>query len=176
MKPFLLALILAFSSVATHAQNSDVGQENLTGAIGPCDVPLLILDCGAGISRGRDAQKGTGTCGVGLTFLPYMVSEFGVIGPQAANGRAVSGYFSQDAKVAVGTNLRLVQRHHETPFVAGGYTRFWDTGNATSFGIGVLRAKEGQRSWQVEARDYVAFTAPREQNITLRLGYVLGSK
>jgi hypothetical protein len=170
--PILLA---AVASSNARAQNQH-DQESLT-PVGPCSTPgLVVLTCGGGATTAGGATGGTFTCGVSAPLVPYTVTELGVFGLEQANGRSAAGYFSQDLKLAVGSRSRLIQAHHETPFVSAGYTRLWDTGNAVNFGGGFVRSLPGRRAWQLEARDYLAFTAPQQQNIKLRVGYVFGGR
>ena len=58
------------------------------------------------------------------------------------------------------------------PFLTGGYTRMFATGNAVNFGLGVDFGKdEYKRIVRIELRDYYLFTGPQQHVLSLRVGF-----
>jgi hypothetical protein len=59
---------------------------------------------------------------------------------------------------------------HIYPFLTGGYTRVFVTGNAVNFGLGVDFGKdEYKRLMRIELRDYYLFTGPAQHIVGIRV-------
>jgi len=57
------------------------------------------------------------------------------------------------------------------PFLTGGYTRMFATGNAVNFGPGVDFGKDDEHLIRIELRDYYLFTGPQQHVLSLRIGF-----
>ena len=58
------------------------------------------------------------------------------------------------------------------PFATVGYSRLFGTANAVNFGGGVDYVLGNKQALRIEVRDYFAFTAPRQHDVGLRVGWV----
>ena len=163
-------LLLAFALLAPHVQaqtnwhdtekrfNTDCAYENVfTG-------PSIT------------SRPSTPTFTTGVTFGQYFANslgkgagaspqfELGVVGPihggHPVDGLASFGYIFANK----------IPHHPIYPFLAGGYTRMFVTGNAVNFGVGVDFGKdEFKKLFRIEVRDYYLFTGPQQHVIGLRL-------
>jgi hypothetical protein len=131
------------------------------------------LSCGTGASTSDLATKPTVGCGAGISLLGFMVTEIGVMGPQAHHSN-VSGYLSQDVVLPVAPSSTLSNALHGAPLVIAGYTRMFETGHAVNFGVGFERHIDESHSLQFEILDYLAFANPQQHNVMLRVGWVTG--
>lgn len=58
------------------------------------------------------------------------------------------------------------------PFVTGGYTRLFGTGNAVNFGGGMDLLRGNSLALRVELRDYLRVSGSAQHNLALRIGLV----
>ena len=110
-------------------------------------------------------------CGVGSIILPLIMTEVGVMGPQAEHSN-VSGYLSADFVLPLDSKSTSEWWGH--PLVLAGYTRMFETGHALDYGIGYEHNVSEDRTMQFELRDYYTFANPNQHNIYLRAAWVLG--
>jgi len=103
------------------------------------------------------------TLGKGITPSPQF--EFGIVGP-LPGGKAIDGLASLDMMFANKVPNRSVY-----PFLTGGYTRMFATGNAVNFGPGVDFGKDDEHLIRIELRDYYLFTGPQQHVLSLRIGF-----
>jgi putative flippase GtrA len=138
----------AYANVfAGPAAATDNGSTHLTGT--------------TGVTIGQYFAR---TLGKGILASPQF--ELGVVGP-IPGGHPVDGFFSVDAMFA---NKLLRRRIY--PFLTGGYTRVFATGNAVNFGLGVdLGKDEYKRLVRVELRDYYLFTGPTQHIVGIRVAF-----
>lgn len=127
--------------------------------------------CGLGSSVSELTAKPAGMCGVGATVLPYAVTEFGVMGPQAHHS-SVSGYLSEDLVIPVAPSA--TRSWHGHPLGIFGYTRLFETGHALDYGVGYERHIDAFHSLQFELRDYYTFANPNMHNVFLRAVWTVG--
>ncbi len=59
-----------------------------------------------------------------------------------------------------------------TPFLTGGYTHMFGTGNAVNFGGGIDCRISNTTSFRFEVRDYRRAGGPAEHNVAIRIGLV----
>lgn len=129
--------------------------------------------CGTGASTSTIATKPTVNCGAGLVILPFLVTEIGVMGPQAHHSN-VTGYLSEDLVLPISPSAKLSNFMNGAPLIIAGYTRMFETGHAVDFGVGFERHVDASHSLQFELRDYLAFANPQQHNVVLRVGWVVG--
>ena len=139
-------------------------------------------DCAyANVFVGPAAATGDGTTKAtfsgGLTFGQYFARplgkglvaspqfELGVIGP-LPHGYPLDGLASVDFMFA-----NKLPHRNLYPFLTGGYTRMFATGNAVNFGLGLdLGVKNSDTLVRIELRDYYVFTGPEQHVVGLRIG------
>jgi hypothetical protein len=126
------------------------------------------LVCGGGASFSTSQVRPTVQCGASLRtyFVQY---ELGVMGPQATPG-PVSGYVSVDGWIPL---LWKVTKSSRMPYVTGGYTRMFQTGNALDYGVGYGVPIDGRHALQIEAKDYWV-PGLAQHNVVLRVWWSLG--
>lgn len=128
--------------------------------------------CGVGASTSPAATKPTGSCGVGITLLPFPIFfEAGVMTPQA-NRSYLSGYISVDGSIPL---ARPTTRY--LPLAIVGYSRLFETGHALDYGLALAlprfgKHKETTDSLRIELRDYWTFANPAQHNVLLRIGWM----
>lgn len=125
--------------------------------------------CGLGASTSTLSTKPAAICGFGFNMLPMLVTEFGIMAPQA-NRSYLSAYMSNDLVLHVAPKATRNWRGH--PIVLGGYTRMFETGHAIDFGVGYEFHRDDMTSLSFELRDYYTFANPTQHNVFLRVGYV----
>ena len=104
------------------------------------------------------------TLGKGVVASPQF--ELGVVGP-LPGGHPIDGLGSFNLMFA-----NKVPHRSLYPFLTGGYTRIFDTGNAANFGLGIDFGKhEDKRLMRIEIRDYYLFSGPRQHVLSLRIGF-----
>jgi hypothetical protein len=129
--------------------------------------------CGMGATNSSIATKPTIGCGAGITILPLVFVEFGLIGPQA-NRSNVSAYMSYDFRAPIAPPI-----HGYSPWAIIGYSRFFETGHALDYGLSIALPPSKKRTGllkftTVELRDYWTFANPNQHNVVLRLGITSG--
>jgi len=129
--------------------------------------------CGMGATSSSISLKPTIGCGAGVTLLPYVFVEFGLIGPQAHRSNA-SAYMSYDFRTPIGPLI-----HGYLPMGLVGYSRFFETGHALDYGLALALPTSKKRTGRfqfmtVELRDYWTFANPNQHNVVLRLGITSG--
>lgn len=129
------------------------------------------IACGVGASASDLASKPTAQCGLGFTILPYTVTEFGIMGPQAHRSY-LSGYLSEDVVVLIAPKGTRHWDGH--PIVLAGYTRMFETGHSLDYGVGFEKHINQDHSLQLEIRDYYTFANPIQHNVMLRAVWMLG--
>jgi putative flippase GtrA len=104
------------------------------------------------------------TLGKGINASPQF--ELGIVGP-LPGGYPLDGLASFDVMFA-----NKVPHHSLYPFLTGGYTRMFATGNAVNFGLGIdFGRNEEKRLVRIELRDYYLFTGPQRHIVGLRIGF-----
>jgi len=115
----------------------------------------------AGITFGQYFAR---RLGKGISASPQF--ELGIAGP-IPGGHPVDGFVSADAMFA-----NKLPHRPTYPFLTGGYTRIFATGNAVNFGLGVdLGKHDSNRLIRIELRDYYLFTGPTQHIVGLRIGF-----
>lgn len=59
------------------------------------------------------------------------------------------------------------------PFLTGGYTRLFGTGNAVNFGAGADLSMGRTSAIRFEVRDYLRLSGPKQHDVALRVGIVV---
>lgn len=95
------------------------------------------------------------------------------MGPQAHHSD-VSGYLSEDLVLPIAPSAKWSASMKGDPIIIAGYTRMFETGHALDFGVGFEHHIDDSHSLQFELRDYLAFANPRQHNVVLRVGWVIG--
>jgi hypothetical protein len=151
-----LALVAA---VACRAQDEGSPQFTLFGG------PGTVISGGhaqGAAQFGASLDQTAPGAGVGYLF------EVGYIGrwSKHTSGSAV---FSANYMAAWEFHKRMPRA---LPFATVGYSRLFGTGNAVNFGGGIDYLLGDKQALRIEVRDYFAFTAPRQHNVGLRVGWV----
>jgi len=103
------------------------------------------------------------TFGHGVAASPQF--ELGIIGP-LPGGHPMDGFASFDLMFA-----NKLPRRNLYPFLTGGFTRMFVTGNAVDFGLGIDLGKDDEHLVRIEVRDYYLFTGPQQHVLSLRIGF-----
>ena len=178
---FLLFLAVAAGAQAqagpatsTQVATAHNGSSDWEGAYGYANILV-----GSAVATGGGATKLVGAAAItvgGFELKPIKKGfgvapalELGVIGP-IPHGHAADGIVSLNA-----TFETVPSRHDEFPFLTGGYSRIFVTGNALNFGVGLDLPyhQSDRRIVRIEIRDYYLATGPRQHILELRIG--LGS-
>ncbi len=150
-----------FTVASAHELGTDCAYENVF--IGPAlstGNPMRATFTG-GVTIGQYFAR---PLGKGIVASPQF--EFGIVGP-LPHGHPLDGLASVDFMFA----NKLPQRSLY-PFVTGGYTRLFATGNAANLGFGFdVGKKDSEKTLRIELRDYYLFTGPQQHIIGLRLGF-----
>jgi hypothetical protein len=132
------------------------------------------VGCGVGAAYTVQDKKPTINCGFGITAFPWLVTEFGAMGP-AFNRDNATAYLSEDVTVPLLTPLRFNHLTHGYPIALAGYTRMFETGrNSLDYGTGIERRIDEKHTLQFELRDYWTFADPHQHNVVFRLVWVTG--
>jgi putative flippase GtrA len=115
----------------------------------------------AGVTGGQYFAR---TLGKGIAASPQF--ELGIVGP-LPGGHPLDGLAGFDLMFA-----NKIPQRSLYPFLTGGYTRMFVTGNAVNAGLGIDFGKdEYKRVVRIELRDYYLFTGPRQHVFGLRIGF-----
>lgn len=112
-------------------------------------------------------------CGFGFTGFPFIMAEFGVMGP-LAHYSPFSAYMSIDAPIPVTPSIKAYRKLRGDPLLIIGYTRMFEVGHALDYGIGYQHPIDESHSLQFELRDYATFANPVQHNVMLRVVWVTG--
>jgi putative flippase GtrA len=164
----LIALIFIAAATALHAQTQPAPHDYGTD----CAYENIFL--GPSVSAGGSTTQPTFTGGVtgGMYFarplgdriMPAPQFELGIVGP-LPRGHALDGLFSFDYMFA-----QKIPHRGLYPFATAGYTRFFVTGNAANFGLGLdFGPQNSARLTRIELRDYLVFTGPHQHVVSLRI-------
>lgn len=134
-----------------------------------CAYANFFLGPAASLSS---ATHVTGTAGI--TFGMYSASpsrlnaspqfELGIAGPLP--GHPLDGLVSANYMFATKVPHREIY-----PSLTAGYTRFFVTGNAINFGIGVDLGNRNDALVRLEVRDYFLISQPDQHIVALRVGF-----
>lgn len=166
--------VFLMSGAMAHAQSGRAPLDSYSQGLGT-DCAYENVFAGPTISAGGNIPTPTFTGGVtfgqyfartlgkGITASPQF--ELGFVGP-LPGGHPVDGLASFDLMFA-----NKVPRRSLYPFLTGGYTRMFVTGNAVNFGLGLDFGKDEYKEVvRIELRDYYLFTGPQQHVIGLRIG------
>jgi hypothetical protein len=167
----LVAVFLSATALAqTQAPPAPALAPEPTGA-GAYNWPIRGgVMCGVGASESAVAVKPTAQCGAMFTFLPFIDTEVGVMGPQA-NRSPISGYWSTNVDLPL---MQPSKVKRGLPLLVGGYTRMFETGNALDYGFAFARPIDFFHSIQFEARDYWVDANPTQHNVVFRIVWLIG--
>ncbi|HEY1742102.1 MAG TPA: GtrA family protein [Granulicella sp.] len=168
-------LFLHMTEAMAHAQSTTAYPDPYTQGFGT-DCAYANIFAGPAASAGGNITRSTFTGGV--TFGQYFARtlgkginaspqfELGIVGP-LPGGYPLDGLASFDLMFA-----NRVPHQSLYPFLTGGYTRMFATGNAVNFGLGIDFGKnEEKRLVRIELRDYYLFTGPQQHVVGLRIGF-----
>jgi putative flippase GtrA len=171
----LVWLLLLIGAMTVHAQSGPAKPNPDSSKLGT-DCAYENVFAGPAASVGGNSTGATFTAGVtigqyfartlgnGITASPQF--ELGIIGP-LPGGYPLDGLAEFDLMFA-----NKLPRRSVYPFLTGGYTRMFATGNAVNFGLGVDFGKdEYNRITRIELRDYYLFTGPQQHVVGLRIGF-----
>jgi hypothetical protein len=141
--------------------------------------PRFVLFGGAGVTTGP--QVGGLQYGASFEVAPPVrhgqfpfgfLLEGGYIGPLNSLRSPSSGaaLFSANYLVAFHRKFKSIDA---LPFVTGGYTRLFGTGNAVNYGGGVDLVVKPNRAVRFEVKDYLRLSGPKEHDVALRIGWVI---
>lgn len=170
----LLALCAASPLSLAHTQSAATHPEPIKDQFNTDCAYANVFTGPSFSSRDRTAPSFTGgvTIGqyfarnLGKGFVPSPQFELGMAGP-LPGGHPLDGLVSVNAMFA-----NKIPRQHVYPFLSGGYTRIFATGNAVNFGLGVdLGKDEYRRLLRIEVHDYYLLSGPRQHVVGLRIGF-----
>jgi hypothetical protein len=158
--------------IATTAMNAQTPQPAPRDYGTDCAYENIFL--GPSVAAGGAAAQPTFTGGVtfGQYFAPSLGSritaapqfELGIVGP-LPRGHVLDGLAGYDTMIAQKIPYRGLY-----PFLTAGYTRFFVTGNAANFGLGLdFGPQNSDRLTRIELRDYLIFTGPHQHILSLRI-------
>jgi putative flippase GtrA len=158
--------------IATTAMNAQTPQPAPRDYGTDCAYENIFL--GPSVAAGGAAAQPTFTGGVtgGMYFARPLGSritaapqfELGIVGP-LPRGHVLDGLAGYDTMIAQKIPYRGLY-----PFLTAGYTRFFVTGNAANFGLGLdFGPQNSDRLTRIELRDYLIFTGPHQHILSLRI-------
>jgi hypothetical protein len=142
--------------------------------------PKVALFGGAGIANTSNVTRGGMQFGADVEDAPPwsrtrsgfptgFLLEGGYAGPWSRFS-AGSAIFSANYMASFDTTSNAQPKH--LPFVTGGYTRLFGSGNGVNFGAGVDFLRGSSFAVRLELRDYLRVTGPAEHNLALRIALV----
>ena len=151
--------------------------------------PKFVAFAGAGMDATQQNSQGEIQTGASFEEAPPgswsgFLLEGGYLGPWA-NPHAGSAFASVDymaswslgkkgaGRTASGQPYWSDRGWKLLPFARAGYTRLFGTGNAVNFGGGFDYRFSHNHAIRAEAVDYYSFSAPRQHNVALRVGFVI---
>jgi len=177
MRSFIVCLFLTFGAIAQTPPPAAPSTTTILDDPGWDYDTFGYVNVFAGplVATGGGATKLAGTAGI--TVGEYQVRplgkavpeiELGIIGP-IPRGHDIDGLASFNLHFAT-----AVPHHNLIPFVTGGLSRIFVSGNALNFGIGFEHSvRESDTVLRFELRDYYLSTGPQQHLIALRVS--LGS-
>jgi hypothetical protein len=142
--------------------------------------PKFVIFGGAGIANAANVTHGGTQFGADVEDAPPwsrtrtgfptgFLLEGGYAGPWNRFS-AGSAIFSANYLASFDTTSNAQPKY--LPFVTGGYTRLFGTGNGINFGGGIDFLRASSFALRVELRDYLRVSGPTEHNLAIRIALV----
>jgi hypothetical protein len=135
--------------------------------------PQFAVFGGVGMTLSQGHSQGALQLGASFDEAPPnagfgLLLEGGYVAPWS-NFKAGSGIFSANYM----TTWKTDRQEKLLPFATAGYSHLFGTGNAVNFGGGVDYRLNNAHAIRIEIRDYYSFSEPRQNNVALRIGWVV---